>query len=236
MKKLVYWGVGILYCLALLLFVFTCRDAMDDVFVRYGPMAEAFAKGNWQEAFHPRFGVAFQVITGLFVFLSGGMLDGWDACVLVSTLALVLSTIPFFKLAKRIFDETTAWFAVVLLAISPQVLLWVSQGLRESFRMLGTLLLCEALFACKTEEGKWRGLLGASLGVFILCSTRVDTIAAAFLLVLIYFIVDKFSKRSWILAGVTFLAIQPSSFLVWKWTGWWLPAIQYISILKKVVG
>ena len=44
-----------------------------DTACRYAPMAEAFAEGNWSEAFHPRFGVGFPVIAGLirFVMVTG---------------------------------------------------------------------------------------------------------------------------------------------------------------------
>ncbi len=234
-KKLLMYGLCLGIGGLILLFTFTCRDAATDVFVRYAPMAEAFAVGNWSEAFHPRFGVGFQVITGLLVFLSGGFLDGWDACLLVSSLALLLSLFPLFRLLKRVFDEATAWAGVLLVVICPQILLWVARGLRESFRMLGLLLLCDAIFACK-DQAKGRGLLSASLGTIILCSIRVDTILAAFFLIGVYFLVDRFSKRSIFLGLIALLAIQPTSFLVWKWTGWWMPAIQYVGIIQKILG
>ena len=35
-----------------------------DCAARYALMAEAFARGDWYESFHPRFCVLFQVLTG----------------------------------------------------------------------------------------------------------------------------------------------------------------------------
>ncbi len=230
-----YWALSLLGSVVYLVLAFACQSGATDVFVRYAPMAEAFAAGDWGEAFHPRFGVGFQVVSGLFVFLSGGLLDGWDACRCASVLAFYLSFFPLYRLLKRVFDTPTAWFGVVLLAISPQVFLWVSEGMRESFRMLGLLLLAEAIFACR-DGRRGYSLVMAGLGAFVLCSIRVDSIAAAFFLVFVFCLVDKFSKSSWILCGLTLLAIQPTSFLVWKWTGWWLPAIQYVNLLQRIVG
>ena len=39
----------------------------SDVACRYAPMADEFARGNWELAFHPRFGVLFQVLAGSLV-------------------------------------------------------------------------------------------------------------------------------------------------------------------------
>ena len=54
----------------------------NDVVARYAPAAEAFAAGDWQYAFHPRFGVYFTAFSGIFVWLTG--VDGVIACKIVS--------------------------------------------------------------------------------------------------------------------------------------------------------
>ena len=52
--------------------------AATDTLCRYAPMAEAFAAGDWANAFHPRFGVGGTVVAGLFALLPG--FDGFTAC------------------------------------------------------------------------------------------------------------------------------------------------------------
>ncbi len=229
------YGVFVALLAIYSVFALLCREGSTDVFVRYAPMAEAFAEGRWTEAFHPRFGVSFQVISGFFVWVTGGLLDGWDACICASVLAYACTFRPLWKLLRRVFDEPTAWFGVLLLAISPQVLRWVSSGMRESYRMLGLVLLVEAIFACRDGE-KRASLIGGAIGALVLCTIRVDSIAAALFLVFVFCCVDRFTRTSWILCAVTFVCLQPTSFLVWKWTGWWVPAIQYIGILEKIAG
>ena len=44
---------------------------MSDSITRYAPMADAFAREDWRQVFHPRFGVLFEVLSGGLSWLTG---------------------------------------------------------------------------------------------------------------------------------------------------------------------
>lgn len=214
-----------------------CPLLTTDTCCRYAPMAEAFATGAWEQAFHPRFGFGTPILAGSFCYLTGA--DGYVACTVVAMVAWALGIIPLFFLTRRIFDVRTAWFAVILYLGGPTILLWSLKGLRESFKVLGLLLMADALFASlDRRQGKsCRGdLLEASLGLALLVFFKVDSVVFALLFVALYLWLERFSRRGWILLGELVLMLQPCCFLVYDWTGVWVPVVQFAVILKQAFG
>ena len=208
--------------------------AATDTLCRYAPMAEAFAAGDWANAFHPRFGVGGTVVAGLLECLPG--FDGFTACTVSSSLAWALALVPVFRLADRVFDRRTAWFALVVFAICPQPLIWSLQGLREPFKMLGLLLMVDALVRVRDSEGRATSFVEACLALPLLCLFKCDAILLALVLGLAYAVGDRFRARTWALAAWGLVVLQPMCLLVWSWTGYWLPAPHYATLWQKVFG
>ena len=208
--------------------------ASTDTLCRYAPMAEAFTRGDWANAFHPRFAVGGTVVAGLLAFLPG--FDGFTACTVSASLAWALCLVPVFRLAERVFDTRTAWIALALFAICPQPLVWALEGLREPFKMLGLLLMVDALVRVRDEEGGIGSALEAAVALVFLCLFKCDGILLACILGLAYACGDRFRVRTWALAGWGVAVLQPMCWLVWSWTGYWLPAPHYVPLWQKVFG
>jgi len=213
-----------------------------DTCCRSAPMAEAFASGDWVRAFHPRFAVGLPAVAGTLRILTG--LDGYTACSVAASIAWAISIVPLFFLAKRVFDETTAWFAVVLYLVAPMIFIWSLMGLRESFKVLGLLMMTDAVFRCREGkpvrrslgEGGWRNFAEAAAGLAFLVFFKVDAIVYGILMIGIYMCVDRFRRRSWLLLLALAVYLQPCCALVYDWTGMWVPAPQYAMLLKRLIG
>ena len=205
-----------------------------DTACRYAPMAEAFAAGDWGEAFHPRFCVGMSVLAGSVVKLTG--FDGYAACTFTATLAWALSAIPLFRLAERVFDRQTAWFAVVMYLICPQLLVWALKGLREPFKVLGVLLAADAVMRRRDGEKGWLSAAEAVLGIASLVLFKSDTILVAGCFTLVYAAYDGFRWKALCVAAGAAALLQPLCALVWAWTGYWLPAPHFIPFWQKLFG
>ena len=205
-----------------------------DTLVRYAPMAEAFAAGNWQETFHPRFNVGMPIVAGLWHLCTG--MDALSSCSIVASLAWAAAILPLFWIAERVYDRRAAWFAVLLYVASPQVEIWAQMGLREPFKILGLLLLVTGILGCENDARGWRSFTCALLGVLFLVTFKVDAIPIALLLLAVYFVARRFDRQCWILAGWTLITVQPACYLGWKWMGYWLPSPHFINAWQKVFG
>lgn len=203
-----------------------------DVACRYAPMAEAFAEGNWTEAFHPRFGVGMPVVAGLVRMATG--LDGYASCAAASSFAWALAILPTFRIADKVFGRRAAWFAVVLYVICPQPLIWGLKGLREPFKMLGLLLMSDALFGCR-EKG-CAPAVEASAALLLLFTFKCDALLIGGVLAVAYAVADRFGRNTWIVAAAGALSLQPMCALVYSWTGYWLPAPHYVRLLQAACG
>lgn len=206
--------------------------AATDTLCRYAPMAEAFAAGNWAEAFHPRFVTGMPVAAGLVRLLTG--LDGLSSCAAVAALAWALCAIPLFSIADRVFGRTTAWFALALYFICPQTLLWALKGLREPFKILGTLLAVDAVL-CIRERG-WLAFGEAAAGLALLLTFKADTVLLGFILWGAFAAVDRFRVRTWCLAAFAAFAVQGNCWLVYVWTGYWFPVPHLVRIWTRLFG
>ena len=204
-----------------------------DTVVRYAPMAEAFADGNWHEAFHPRFGVLYPVLTGFVTWLTP--LDGLQACKFIALFSWVLAIVPVFSIAHRVFDTRVAWVSVVLYIICPITLQLAFKGLREPLRLLGLLLVIRCLFVeYEHRKSSVYEFILFSVGLVILSLIKVDSVFFAYILWRVFSFVNRFGWRT----GASFLvmagALQAPCYLVWQWTGWWVPMPQLSSYLERV--
>lgn len=221
------WIVATLFWFSALALFTMCYPAwMPDVVVRYGPMADAFAAGDWEMAFHPRFGVLFQVLTGIVVKITA--FDGLQACQCVAAAFWAYSIIPLWAVSKKVFGHRTALLCAAFLLIAPRPFGLALDGLRDDGRLLA-MLLCAWGFL--DRRSVWM-----AVGVFILLTLRIDSYLIGTVLVGIWVLREMF-KRGWrkvFLPLISWVAGTAAVVtMVHHYTGHWVPAIQYIKYLGR---
>lgn len=206
-----------------------------DVLVRYAPMAEAFAAGDWADAFHPRFCVLFQVLSGSVVKLFG--VSGLQACQIVAILFWGLSFPALWAVLRRVFDDLTAYIASLLLFVSVDLFLYAADGWRDDCRILPILLLVLSFQYLMSEDAKER-TVGSSIAMsaaqVLSIPLRVDCLPiSTFFLGL--FVLLAFVRRSRAVLIAPILAWTLSVGVVcgavYVRTGWFVPAPQYIRLV-----
>ena len=222
-----YWAVFAL--LATWLYPVT----MSDSITRYAPMADAFARGDWRLAFHSRFGVLFQVVSGGLVWLTG--MSGEHAIQVAGIGFVALAGVPLFFMTKRIFGATVAWWALALLFANDEMTRHAMDGLRDPGKCLAFALMGYGAVA--------RRPLGIGLGLFVLISLFSYGFAVGSVLVFAWCVgVLVRAARRRQLAGEDVAAILwPSAgwalgtaavtVLTHAYTGHWLPAPHFIEFL-----
>jgi asparagine N-glycosylation enzyme membrane subunit Stt3 len=205
-----------------------------DSAARYALMAEAFARGDWYESFHPRFCVLFQVLTGSLTWLLG--CSGQVSCQIISSTFMGLSVIPYWYVMRRLFgDSTIAWVSVGILIVIPRISGDAMNGLRDTGRILGlTLWLLGFLRMIDRKSSAW---LQAG-GLFMLVTLKIDCFLPAAMMCTAT-VVAAARIHSWRAALSSIFAFLIAGvlvcFMVWSYTGWFVPAPQYIAFLKGLL-
>lgn len=210
------------YAVVMSALICLCFPSMiSDVTFRYAPMADAFARGEWSLAFHPRFGVLFQCLTGTLVYLTG--LRGDWACQTIATLLLSLSAIPLWLIARRLFGEKVAWWTVVAYLLCPEFLYWAMHGLRDTGKCLAFALIGLGVVE---NRSRWLGL-----GVFILVSLVSYGFALGTAFVFGWCVYALWRRQwaqiVWPLVGWA-LGVAAVTIMVHAFTGHWVPAPHFI--------
>lgn len=219
-----YWVVVSLLCC--LLYPVTISDTC----ARYAPMADYFARGEWEFAFHPRFGVVFQVLTGLVVKCLG--VSGDCATQIVSIGFYAFATIPLWFVVRALFDSRTAWWTIALVFVFEDMTRYAFDGLRDSGKFLGFALV--ALGAVR-RESKWY-----ALGIFLLVTlaSYCFAVSAVLLAGWCLFMLKGRPFGAW-LKSVTLpvcaflLATAIVVVITHHFTGHWLPSPHYIRLLGR---
>lgn len=220
-------GVGI--SLLAMLFGAWFQGAEIDMMTRYAPMAEAFAEGNWQEFFHPRFPLLFQTLAGVLVWCTG--MPGDAACILLSTCLWGMAIPLLFAVIEQLFDRRTAWVTVGLYCICPMLLTWSLFGLRESLRTVGTLLMVLGIFRRMEQRPS---VVALWAGMLILCTVRSDTLLLAVALGGVYAVFDRAGWRTWSSVVWGALCVQPMCWVTYRWLGVWLPSSQWVGAWERL--
>jgi hypothetical protein len=199
---------------------------MSDSAARYAPMADAFAAGDWRMAFHPRFGVLFQVLSGSVAAMMG--IDGDRSLQIVAFGLLSLSLVPIWFLSKRIFGERVAWLSVLLVFFGDDFFRYSLDGLRDSGKCLGFALLGLGVVE---RKGHWFGL-----GLFVLISLASYCFAVG-MLFLSGWCVYALLRREWRMvlwpvAGAALGTLAVTA-MVHAYTGHLLPAPHFIRCLGE---
>lgn len=196
----------------------------SDSVTRYAPMADAFARGEWALAFHPRFGVLFQALAGCVVAVTG--LDGAQALQVVGFGMLAGAMVPVWHLARRIFGTRLAWWAVALLFLGDDLFRYALDGLRDSGKCLAFALLG---YGAVERKGAWYGM-----GLFILITLASYCFAVGTVLWVIW-CACALVRRAWralVWPTIGWAAGTAAvTAMVHAFTGHWLPAPHFIRFL-----
>lgn len=208
----------VLSTLFALVYPMTCADTLS----RYAPMAEAFARGEWVQAYHPRFGVLFPTLSGIFAWLLP--IDGAQATQIAGTLLWVAAAYLAWRIAIHLFDEKTGLFAAILVFISPELSNYAMDGLREGGKTFA-LLSCATVFVGMRGSAWW-----GALGVFVLVTLRVDSIVLGMLMPFAFLIQATWrrqSLRTYALAfGARVIGLSLMCWMTYAYDGVWAPCTQ----------
>ena len=121
-------GLFLLGCLLCVPGILFDRFPFPDVAERYVLMAEEFAAGHWDRAFHPRFPPLTPALGGLIA--STGM-PAFAAIKSASAFWFAFGAIAVFLLQRRVFGEPTALWAAMLYLLCSRLLRLGPSGLLD---------------------------------------------------------------------------------------------------------
>lgn len=207
-----------------------------DVACRYAPMAEAFAAGDWEFAFHPRVTPLLPVCAGILAKLFP--VSGWAACQMASALFLALSVFPVFFAIRRIYGFGNAVFASALIPFCSYLMRLGCFGLRETAAVFGASLLLYAAALLHDSGRRPGGYLAFAFGAAVLLLSRGDTalfVAAASLALLVWdFIRHRHPLRSLAAGALVLLILLPQMCYNWRMIGWPVPEYRHAMVLRRV--
>lgn len=210
-EKVVPWLFFLLFWVlllpAIILYDFPLRDVAD----RYAPMAEAFAAGDWQFAFHPRVTPLMPMLAGVIVRIFS--FDGHLACKLAGAVMLTCGVFPLYWGCKRMYGFIIAVWTVVMYIGCSYIFRFGYYGIREGGAVFGLLLLFWAAAKLSRHPEKWGGYLGVVFAEVILLTVRGDLAlfaAAAFVVFAIWdLITHRHPLRTLGAAALTLLMMSP---------------------------
>ena len=197
-----------------------------DMVIRYAPMADAFARGEWFLAYHPRFGVLFMSLAGSLSWLTG--LDGIRSCQITALGLLAFSIVPVWCAVKALFDARAAWIAAVMVLVATEVFVYAIDGLRDTGRTLG-LALCAFAFV---RNRSW----ALGLGLLVLSTLRTDLMSVSGVILGVWWLWKLF-RREWralvVPTACWMLGILLMCALNHAYTGSWLPVGKMVKMYEK---
>ena len=209
---------------------------LRDTALRYAPMAEAFASGDWQYAFHPRLQFLHPLVSGCFTWLLNS--SGAVGAQLSALLFLGLCIFPLYYLLKLVFDRQTALGGCVIFPLQSYVLLVCLPGLRESHKMLAILLICLGILSIYSDRERYSGYLLTGLGGGLAFCTRNDILLPALFMLTaagaLEFAALKSLKRSFTALAVVLPLAAIEIIINWKLCGYPVPGNRFLPFLLKL--
>lgn len=237
------WMLPLLFAAASFLIflpaLFLVRLPCMDVLTRYAPMADAFAAGDWNTAFHPRVPPFLPGLAGCISFIF--RCSGFMAVKLASLLMFSLSFFALIPLFRRIFSFRTTIVAGVLAMFCSHYMRLIVMGLRESCKGFFFTLGAYALVRIYQEKDRRMGyiLLGTACGGMIY--VRDDSVLAAIIFVIGAIIIDIRRNRifPWrtllYTCCIALLTVLPLLASNYRMTGYPVPSNRFIPIMSNFV-
>ncbi len=203
-----------------------------DTLTRYAPAAEAFAAGNWNYAFHPRFGVYFTSLAGVIVMLLD--ITGSGACKIVSILFFSLSVFPLHRLFLMIWGKKIAVIGVILYTFCSHLLRYAADGVRDNGKTLALALAACGLVEL-TRRSSWHACFLLSGGCALLTVIRGEgALIALFCLVWGIILLRKDWKKIISAPALCFLLILPQLYYNYLVIGYPVPELRHAVLLDKI--
>ena len=213
-----------------------CRDVAG----RYAPMAEAFAEGDWQYAFHPRIPPLQTICGGIIAKLTG--LGGFMALKTASLLWHLAGAMVLFKLLRELYPETEKRFiaaaGVAFYAFFPYTFHMAYSGLREPAKSCLLLLIALAVTRICRNIRDLRAylLLGISCGLSMF--NRADMVIVGSFCIFCAGVVECRERRfpaGTLLAGAAAYAVNFFNILInWRIAGSAMPDFRFNRIFQDI--
>jgi 4-amino-4-deoxy-L-arabinose transferase-like glycosyltransferase len=154
----------------------------NDVAYRYAPMADAFARGDWEYAFHPRISMLLPTLAGIVTFLTG--CSGFLACKLISCMFFALTVFPLYAIMQRVFDKKIAITATLMTIFCSHIIRLAYSGLRDTAKEFTFILAIYGLILLYRNRNALTGYLICAAGAALLILSRGDCVLYALLIML----------------------------------------------------
>jgi len=209
----------------------------DDTALRYAPMANEFAAGNYSNAFHPMYGTIFSVLGGSLCLVTG--IDGFRGCQAAAVLLWAVSVFPLYFLFCRIWEKNTAFAGAVLYLLCSHLQRYFMVGLRDNGRTLGMSLIALGLIAVFQRENRFRYYLAIAAGGVVLAGLRADGFLLALTALAAGGVLEiRLCKwrcwRSICAVLLFFILLIPQFYMTWCWTGIAMPSTRHAEVVKKL--
>lgn len=224
------------FLLSFILSLFTVVPESD--ISRYGSIVTSFTEGDWSMVFHPRISPLVPLIAGGIAWLTGA--GPFFALQLVSTLFFALLIFPLYGIFRQCFPLPVARIALLMSAFASIPMRYGASGLRDSakgfFFVLCVYLLVE-IYRNRTNV-KYYIWLGVSISLLALTRTEAPVYSAFFGLTILCMELGQrgrliFPWRSCLCGLIALLVISPWLMYMYNVTGYPVPEIRYVPLIKK---
>lgn len=206
-----------------------------DVVHRYVPMAEAFARGDWMYAFHPRVQMLHPAFSGFFSWLFS--VNGFIGTQISGLFFHAIGIFPLFYLLKEVFGKQIAYWGIFAYVFSSRLLQLSVTGVREPHKQFVILLLTLAVILVYKYRQSLKGYTVAGIACGLTVCIKNDTILFAAIMFAVCAVLDVYkNKVPWrsALAGVFAIIFAiPELFINYKLTGYVLPGSYFLELFTE---
>lgn len=209
-----------------------------DVAARYAPMAEFFASGEWEYAFHPRIQMLQPLTGGIIAFLF--KCNGFTALKIASMLWFIGGAFVCWKLFRELYKERS-WVVVaatVFYLIFPYSMHVAYTGLRDSAKCTLLLLLAWALVKICHNVKQSSGYVLLGIGCFLSVICRADMILIGTVALFYGIVLECKEKKYPILSLIPIVIISVaylfSSFINWYFSGHAMPDFRLAVVFTRL--
>jgi len=206
-----------------------------DVVHRYIPMAEAFARGDWMYAFHPRVQMLHPTFSGIFAWLFS--VNGFIGTQISGLFFYAIGIFPLFHLLKEVFGKRIAYWGIFAYVFSSRLLQLSVTGVREPHKQFVILLLTLGVILVYKYRQSLKGYIAAGIACGLTVCVRNDTILFATIIFAFCAVLDVYkNKLPWrsALAGLVAIVFSiPELFINYKITGYVLPGSRFLEVFTE---
>ena len=234
--RLAPWSAFLLMWLLLLPAIALYDFPQRDVAMRYAPMAEAFAAGEWRFAFHPRVTPFLTVAAGMISWLFS--CDGYWSCRLAGALFLTCGIFPLYWGCFDLYGFRTAFATALLYAGCSAFARFGCYGLREAAGVFGVAMLFHAATKLRERPSRFPGCLEFAAAEAVLLLTRGDLALFALAALIALGGWDLWRHRHPLrtlgVAAATAALILPVLVCNYRTIGYPVPEVRHAVVMRKL--